>query len=114
MGGCRADKTATSTALASHPYSRSHTRREKRKVKQNLAGGNLDAVADALKEAFGTPSEDEGEVVEPVGKRSKAGKAATAEDKALAKPKRRGPDGEELIGEGKGRTMREKARRKQM
>jgi hypothetical protein len=31
-----------------HPYSRSHTRREKRKAKQQLAGGKLDNIASAL------------------------------------------------------------------
>lgn len=94
--------------LASHPYSRSHTRREKRKTKQNLHGGTLDSVAEALIQAVADGSGDE-EVEDPV-KKTKTQKGK--EEGSKTKRKDASVDG--LIGEGKGRTMREKARRKQM
>lgn len=66
-------------------------------------------VAEALLQAAGDELEDDA-IEEPVTKRGKGGKGETRE----TKPKRKERDGEGLIGEGTGRTMREKARRKQM
>jgi solute carrier family 35 protein F5 len=87
-----------------HPYSRSHLRREKRKARQQLAGGGLNSVRDALAEA----AEAAGVQVEVVPKSEK--KVVAAVD---APQKRKAePDGK--IGEGSARTVTEKSRRKQM
>ena len=84
--------------VPSHPYSRSHARREKRKKREHLAGGELHAVAAALSEVVG-------ETISTTAKiRSKEERAG---DKKRAEE-------EKKIGAGKGRTLSERARRKQM
>lgn len=86
------------------PYSKSHMKREKRKAKQQLAGG-MGSVAAALVDL--AP-----ELVPEPPSDSKPGKAGeSAEQKAEAK-RRKEEDGK--IGAGSKRTMREKQRRKQM
>ncbi len=84
--------------LPSHPYSRSHAKREKRKAREHLVGGELHSVAVALSEAIG-----ETEALPLKG------------DHETTKRKRDEEKREESkIGIGKGRTLGEKARRKQM
>lgn len=84
------------------PYSKSHMKREKRKAKQQLAGG-MGSVAAALVDlapelAPEPPS---------TGKDKK-----TKEQKAEEDRRKKEEDGK--IGAGSKRTMREKQRRKQM
>lgn len=80
-------------------------KRQKKKAKEQLAGGELSSVAAALKNITG--DEDEEEEVDIVGKpRRKPRK--TAEEKELAKVEAA------KIGDGRGKTLTEKARREQM
>ncbi|ORY35504.1 ribosome biogenesis protein SLX9-domain-containing protein [Naematelia encephala] len=88
--------------LPSHPYSRSHNRREKRKAKQQLAGGELHSVAAALSIALG---EDPSQLPTPTSAVQKQEARRKAEEKRLEDSK---------IKEGKGRTLSEKARRAQI
>ena len=89
-----------------HPYSRSHNRREKRKAKNHLIGGELDVIASALSEAIGE---------EPAIKHlDKKGKEITKDPQELKEERRRREAEKGKIGEGKGRTMNETKRRKQM
>ena len=92
---------AIAAGAAAHPYSRSHLRREKRKAKQQLAGGGLTSVADAL-----------AEVSEPTATTTteKKGKKNAPED--IPQKRKAEPDGK--IGEGSTKTVGEKSRRKQM
>lgn len=91
-------------ALPLHPYSRSHIRREKRKAQQHLAGGELHSVAAALSESLGEVGHE----------RERARVRSNEERKAEKQKERARSEGEGKIGDGKGRTLSEKARRKQM
>lgn len=95
----------------SHPYSRSHLRREKRKAAGASLGGGLGSVALALAEAAG---DEEAPVKEEVvGK--KMSKKEVLEDAARRREEERKRKLEEgKIGEGAGHGLKEKARRKQM
>lgn len=84
----------------SQPYSKSHLKREKRKAKQQLAGG-MGSVAAALVDLAPELAP------EPEEKTPKEKKEAAEEAK-----RRKEEDGK--IGAGSKRTMREKQRRKQM
>jgi len=88
--------------VPSHPYSRSHARREKRKTRPELSGGHLRAVAAALSEAIGE--------TDALPLRSLT-RVEREEEKRKREDVRR--DGAK-IGMGKGRTLGEKARRKEM
>ncbi|KAK1927268.1 hypothetical protein DB88DRAFT_477422 [Papiliotrema laurentii] len=89
--------------ISPHPYSRSHVRREKRKAKQHLAGGDLGHLSTALSEVMGDAAPPS-----PPPTKNKLGQHP--------KPtvvKKKGED-RGKIGEGRGRTMSEHARRKQI
>lgn len=88
-----------------HPYSRSHMKRQKKKAKEQLAGGELSSVAAALKNITGEESEEEG--VATAGKPRRKPKK-TSEEIAQAQAEKA------KIGEGTGKTLKEKARREQM
>ncbi|EJT48909.1 hypothetical protein A1Q1_02004 [Trichosporon asahii var. asahii CBS 2479] len=86
----------------SQPYSKSHMKREKRKAKQQLAGG-MGSVAAALVDlAPELAPEPEVETKTPKEKQQAADDAK----------RRKEEDGK--IGQGSKRTMREKQRRKQI
>jgi hypothetical protein len=96
---------AITAGAISHPYSRSHLRREKRKAKANAIGA-LGSVALALGEVAGD---------EPAVKEVKRSKQEVMEDAARRRQeeaRRRAEEGK--IGEGAGHGLKEKARRKQM
>ena len=89
-----------------HPYSRSHTRREKRKAKQQLAGGKLDNIASALSDMIDDIDVPPGlQNVKPSNK-----KTGMAQDNGAVRRK----EEKGKIGEGKGRTLSETGRRKQV
>lgn len=89
-----------------HPYSRSHNRREKRKAKNQLAGGELNAIATALSEAIGEEP--------PTIHVDKKGREIKKDETELREERRKREAEKGKIGEGKGRTMNETKRRKQM
>lgn len=86
-----------------HPYSKSHRKRENKKRRENLAGGQLLSVAAAL------PAMEDGD--EPESPPRPKGKAPGAQS---APEPRRVKEDDGKLREGKGRTMAEKKRRKQM
>lgn len=90
-----------------HPYSRSHTRREKRKAKQQLAGGKLDNIASALSDMIDDIDVPPG-LHDPKPSAKKAGSIAQDNGAASRKTEKG------KIGEGKGRTLTETGRRKQV
>ncbi|WRT68537.1 uncharacterized protein IL334_005514 [Kwoniella shivajii] len=100
---------------APHPYiiqSKSHLRREKRRVRSNLST-NLDSLENALEsvlpESFQPPTEEE--AGEGKAKKDKM-KSVSRESKEEEKRKRVEMEREKgKIGEGKGRTLGEKKRR---
>ena len=99
------------TSMPLHPYSRSHIRREKRKAKQQLAGGELHAISAALSEAIG----EEPESALPSGsKKAQRSRDIAAEvvERNAERQRRRAESGK--IDEGRGRTLGEKSRRKQV
>jgi hypothetical protein len=80
-------------------------KRQKKKAREQLAGGELSSVAAALQHITG--DEDDEEQVFTAGKpRRKPKKTPEETDKAKAEQAK--------IGEGKGKTLKEKARREQM
>lgn len=92
--------------MGAHPYSRSHTRREKRKTKQEIAGG-LGAISLALAETVG-------EVVVPPEPKATLSKQQVREKKVVEARKVEEEADKGKIGQGKKRTMNESGRRKQM
>ena len=99
----RAAIAAGLSAVPNHPYSRSHIKREKKKAKQRLAG--RDDIESALPDA-GEEEEEEEQTLA-------AQAVAAARDEAVERPKR--PKVKEgVIGEGRGLSMKEKKKRKQM
>lgn len=103
----KTDLTGAEAPLSSHPYSRSHTRREKRKAKQNIAGG-LGTISLALAEAVGeTPAP-------PEPKSSRGGTAQTDKKPVMVNRPVEDEADKGKIGQGKKRTMNESGRRKQM
>ncbi|KAJ9121518.1 hypothetical protein QFC22_002136 [Naganishia vaughanmartiniae] len=109
-----------------HPYSRSHMRRIKRKAKEDLSGGSLAAVQEALLDTLVTEDNDmaaEGQEkeemddadydeVEHLGrrKRKRGKKAATGGAQAPVVSNA----GFTMIGEGKGRTLKPKQRQQEI
>ncbi|KAJ9119817.1 hypothetical protein QFC24_005530 [Naganishia onofrii] len=112
-----------------HPYSRSHMRRIKRKAKEDLSGGSLAAVQEALLGTLVTEDEDmavEGQEkeemddadydeVEYQGRRKrKRGKKAAAATGESAQVPVVSNAGFTMIGEGKGRTLKPKQRQQEI
>ncbi|KAJ6519937.1 ribosome biogenesis protein SLX9-domain-containing protein [Mycena sanguinolenta] len=87
--------------LGRSPYSKSHERRQKRKAKEQLAGGDLDAIQMAL-----AAVDDEAEAPELLQPQD------AMEDEAKVKQKKQKPKPGQ-IGEGKGATLT-KAQRKRV
>lgn len=88
----------------SHPYSRSHLKRLRKKSRQNLSGGELHPLAAALAESLGQTGE----------KDKKAHVRSMAEKEEEARRERAKKLEEGKIGEGRGRTLGEKRRREIM
>lgn len=94
-------------SLSSHPYSRSHLRREKRKAKEKLYGGDMISILNSLPEEQIIESVSLAQEAKRKRRRHKQEDVDLEEDEQ-EKSKRK------LIGEGSKRTMGEKQRRKQM
>ncbi|CAD6583892.1 MAG: hypothetical protein TREMPRED_003672 [Tremellales sp. Tagirdzhanova-0007] len=86
-----------------HPYSRSHTRRVRRKAREQLAGGQLHSVAAALSEVL--PDTDPPSALKRMTRVEREAKERKLDDARRELSK---------IGIGKGRTLTERARRKQI
>ncbi|ORX38381.1 hypothetical protein BD324DRAFT_649753 [Kockovaella imperatae] len=93
-------ESSTEPPVPAHPYSRSHVRREKRKAKQQLAGGQLHDMAVALSQSLGE--------TEPESK----ARVRTKEEKEKERQRR---EQEQKVGAvGKSRTLKERKRRKEI
>ncbi|KAK4687014.1 hypothetical protein P7C73_g3096, partial [Tremellales sp. Uapishka_1] len=90
--------------LPLHPYSRSHIKREKKKAKEQLTGGELHSIAVGLSEALGEVEEEE----KPI-------RIKTAEERRREKEEeQRRKEEAGKIGQGGKRTLSEKKRREQI
>jgi hypothetical protein len=92
------------SSLSAHPYSRSHAKRLRRKVKNNLSGGDVHPLAAALAESLGQT--DEG------NKKARVRSAAEKEQERQMEEEKKREAGK--IGQGRGRTLGEKKRREIM
>lgn len=96
---------------AFHPYSRSHVKREKRKARQELHGGQLASVEAALSEVLGLPPPaTSGEKQAPSAVKIRTKEERIAERLRVEHELRE----KGKIGLGKGKTLTEKARRAEM
>lgn len=93
---------------STHPYSRSHLKRLKRKARENLVGGSLSAIEGALADVM--PDEKETKVASSVKKKGRMG--MDVDDEIESKPVRANEPAR--IGEGKGKPLKEKQKRKEM
>jgi hypothetical protein len=108
----------SSLAAASHPYiiSKSSRKRMNRKQRENLVGGSLGAVGDALGGILGAGELDdeeeeseEDEAMEGTGRAKRRRSGKNKKDGSVAQT-----DAVKKIGEGKGRTLKEKQRKEQV
>jgi hypothetical protein len=91
-------------SLSTQPYSKSHRKRENKKARQDLSGGQLHPLAAALAESLGQKGEED--------KKARVRTKLEREAEREAEEKRKREEGK--IGEGKGRTLGEKKRRDMM
>ncbi|GHJ87906.1 hypothetical protein NliqN6_4308 [Naganishia liquefaciens] len=107
---------------SAHPYSRSHMRRMKRKTREDLSGGSLSAVQEAL---LGTLDADEAAADTLNGDEDDEEDAADADIVGAKKKRRRGNKGKNpeaqvtnggftMIGLGKGKTLKPKQRQQEI
>lgn len=94
---------------STHPYSRSHLKRLKRKARENLAGGSLTAIEGALADVM--PPADEKKEAKPV----KNGRGMDVDGEVVVpQAKVSKSDAAGRIGEGKGKPLKEKQKRKEL